>query len=86
MATTLRPDDLRHLLDSSLPDPRLVLVEGRLKVVTADDLDTEPYRGALLVVSRDELLVRTGGRPDLSDRELEQLAATLSVPVDELGG
>lgn len=81
----LAADDLRRLIDSDLPDASLVLVEGRLDVVKADDLDLDPYRGALLVVSREELLARSGGLP-VTDARLDQIAATVGSAVDNLGG
>jgi hypothetical protein len=82
---TVEVPDLRRLLDSDLPDASLVLVEGRLDVVQVDDLDADDYRGALLVVSREELLARAGGLPVTDDR-LEQIAATVGSAVDNLGG
>ncbi|QFZ17197.1 hypothetical protein [Saccharothrix syringae] len=82
---TVKGSDLRDLLASSLPDPTLVLVEGRVEVVQVDDLDTDAYRGALLLVSRQELLGR-GVREDSTDHELEQQAAAVSTAVNELGG
>jgi 2-polyprenyl-6-methoxyphenol hydroxylase-like FAD-dependent oxidoreductase len=60
---TIDAEDLRRLLASDLPDAVLALTEGRLDVVLADDLDADDYRGALLVLSREELLARSGGLP-----------------------
>jgi hypothetical protein len=76
---TVRGRDLRRLLDSDLPDPVLVLVEGRIEVVASAD------RQGLEVVTRDDFLRGAGGA-DLTDDELEQHAATLSATVDTLGG
>ncbi|MEU4740832.1 hypothetical protein AB0G02_10235 [Actinosynnema sp. NPDC023658] len=82
---TVKASDLRELLTSDLPDPNLVLVEGRLEVVQVDDLDTDPFRGAMLLVSRAELLSR-GVDENSSDDELERQAAAVSTAVNELGG
>ncbi|MCE6993566.1 hypothetical protein LZG04_01905 [Saccharothrix sp. S26] len=82
---TVKASDLRGLLTSDLPDPNLVLIEGRIEVVTVDDLDTDPFRGAMLLLSRTELLAR-GVDEDSSDDELERQAATISTAVNELGG
>jgi hypothetical protein len=82
---TVKARDLRALLTSDLPDPNLVLVEGRLEVVQVDDLDTDRFRGAMLLLSRDELLAR-GVDEESPDAELERQAATISTAVDELGG
>jgi hypothetical protein len=82
---TVKASDLRELLTSDLPDPNLVLIEGRLEVVQVDDLDTDRFRGAMLLVSRAELLAR-GVDETSSDDELERQAATVSTAVDELGG
>ncbi|MFE9746140.1 hypothetical protein ACFYOT_14630 [Saccharothrix saharensis] len=82
---TVKASDLRELLTSDLPDPNLVLVEGRIEVVQVDDLDTDDFRGAMLLLSRAELLAR-GVDEDSPDAELERQAATISTAVNELGG
>ncbi|GGP42983.1 hypothetical protein [Saccharothrix coeruleofusca] len=82
---TVAAEDLRKLLTSDLPDPTLVLVEGRVEVVKVDDLDTDALRGALLLTSRDELLAR-GVREDADDRQLQEHAAAISTVVDLQGG
>ncbi|MGM1057837.1 hypothetical protein [Saccharothrix sp. Mg75] len=82
---TVTATHLRELLASPLPDPTLVLVEGRVEVVQQDDLDTDPLRGALVLVSRTELLGR-GVEDGSSDRELEEQAAAITTAVTELGG
>ncbi|MFC6090704.1 hypothetical protein [Saccharothrix lopnurensis] len=82
---TVKGSDLRELLASSTPDPTLVLVEGGLHIVQVDDLDTDAYRGALLLVSRQELLAR-GVDENSPDEVLEQQAAAVSTAVDRLGG
>ncbi|WP_367131424.1 hypothetical protein [Saccharothrix sp. HUAS TT1] len=82
---TVEASDLRELLTSDLPDPNLVLVEGRLEVVKVDDLDTDDYRGAMLLLSRAELLAR-GVDETSTDDELERQAAAVSTAVNELGG
>ncbi len=82
---TVKASDLRELLTSDLPDPNLVLIEGRLEVVQVDDLDTDRFRGAMLLLSRAELLGR-GVDENSPDAELERQAATISTAVNELGG
>jgi hypothetical protein len=77
-------DAVRRLLAADA-DAVLVLVEGRVDVVTPAELDTEPYRGALQIITRDEL-VRGAGGEQLSERELEEQAAELDSAVSELGG
>jgi hypothetical protein len=81
---TVKARDLRELLGSDLPDPTLILIEGRLEIVPVDDLDTDPYRGALLLVSRTELLAR-GATETSTDDELEHQATTISTAVNDLG-
>ncbi|WP_197373123.1 hypothetical protein [Mycolicibacterium baixiangningiae] len=81
---TVSADDVRRLLGTD-GDAVLVLIEGRAEVVTAGQLGSSQYLGALEIISRDELLKRTGGT-DLGDRELEEQAAALNTAVDELGG
>lgn len=75
--------DVRNLLDGTA-DAVLVVVGGRAAVVGTDELGSRPYRGALQVISRAELVERSGD--ELSDRQLEEQAATLDTVVSELGG
>ncbi|MFD1145743.1 hypothetical protein [Saccharothrix hoggarensis] len=82
---TVKARDLRALLESDVADPNLVLIEGRLEVVPVDDLDTDRLRGAMLLVSRAELLGR-GVDEQSSDDDLERQAAAISTAVNELGG
>lgn len=78
-------DDLKRLLRSERPDATLVLVEGRYVVADREELATDALRGALPVVTRDELLERAGGQ-SITDHELDEVAATLSSAVDNRGG
>ena len=78
-------DDLRKLLRSESPDATLVLVEGRYVVADREELTTDALRGALSVVTREELLRSVGGEP-ATDRDLDQAAAVLSSAVDNRGG
>ncbi|SBS75534.1 conserved hypothetical protein [uncultured Mycobacterium sp.] len=77
-------DNVRRLLASGT-DAVLVLVEGRIDVVDPAALDTDEYRGALQVITRDEL-IEQAGREQLSDRELLEQAAALEMAVAEIGG
>ena len=78
-------DDVRQLLQGENEDSVLVMVEGRTAVVAQSEIDSPQYRGALQVISRDDLLQRIGGT-DLSDRVVEEQAAILDATVAELGG
>ncbi|GAB3220488.1 hypothetical protein [Mycolicibacterium hippocampi] len=80
---TISTDDVRRLLDAD-DDSVLVLIEGRVEVITGGEIDDEKHRGALEVISRAALLERTGGT-DLSDHELTEQAAALDTEVSELG-
>ncbi|MCG8922572.1 MULTISPECIES: hypothetical protein [Lentzea] len=77
--------DLKRLLGSTRPDAALVLVEGDYVVAGGEDLDGDALRGALTVVTKDDLVERVGAGP-VSDRALEEAAAALSSAVDNLGG
>lgn len=79
----ISPDDLRRLLRADEKDAILVLVEGRIEVIGAGKLASEPYRGALEIVSRDELIRRVGEAP--SDHELTEQAVALDTAITELG-
>jgi len=80
----ISPDDLRRLLGADEKDAVLVLVEGRIEVIGAGKLASEPYRGALEIVSRDDLVRRVGEEP--SDFDLTEQAVALDTAVTELGG
>lgn len=77
-------DNVRRLLASEM-DAVLVLVEGRIDVIDPAALDTDEYRGALQVITRDELIEQAGSE-ELSDRELLEQAVALDMAVAELGG
>jgi NADH dehydrogenase len=81
---TISAEQVRQLLDAD-GEATLVLIEGRAEVVTEGQLRSDDYQGALEVISRAELLKRTGGS-ELSDHELDEQAAVLNSAVDELGG
>ncbi|MDQ2586005.1 hypothetical protein [Saccharothrix yanglingensis] len=82
---TVTAAHLRELLASPLPDSALVLLEGRVEVVQQDDLDTDAYRGALVLVTKTELLDRGVG-DESTEAELEQQATAIQTAVTELGG
>jgi hypothetical protein len=81
---TISIDDVRRLLQSDEPDSVLVLVEGRTEVIGAGRLASEQYRGALEVISRDDLMKRLGDAP--SEHDVAEQAALLDTAVSELGG
>jgi hypothetical protein len=81
---TISIDDVRRLLRSDERDSVLVLVEGRTEVIGAGRLASEQYRGALEVVSRDDLVKRLGDAP--SEHDLAEQAALLDSAISELGG
>ncbi|MBB2992764.1 hypothetical protein FHR72_004268 [Mycolicibacterium iranicum] len=82
---TISADDVRKLLDAD-DQSALVLIEGRAEVITAEQKSSDDYRGAFEVISRDELLQRTGGETQLADTDLSAQAAALDTAVSELGG
>jgi len=77
-------DHLRALLDSSDAASILGLIEGRVEVIEGDQIGSDPYRGALTVISRGDLEERLGG--ETGDDELDAQAEALSTSVQELGG
>ncbi|MFD5830301.1 hypothetical protein [Lentzea sp. NPDC060358] len=78
-------EDLKTLLESTRPGATLVHVVGSYVVAGRDELATNALRGALPVVTRDELLERVGGWP-VTDEQLEEAAAVLASAVDNRGG
>lgn len=81
---TITSGDVRQLLESD-DDAVLVLIEGRAEVVRGNEVDEDAHRGALQVISRADLIERTGSA-ELSEHELEEQAGTLDATVSELGG
>lgn len=81
---TISSDDVRRLLQSDEPDSVLVLVEGRTEVIGAGQLASDQYRGALEVISRDDLAKRLGDAP--SEHDVAEQAALLDAVVSEMGG
>lgn len=82
---TIGAQDVRRLVTSDQQDPTLIVLEGAAHVVPATELDTDRYRGALVITSRESLLEQIAGQ-EPSDSELELLAANLNTEVDHLGG
>lgn len=78
-------DDVRRLLAAEDADAALVLIEGRVAVVTRAELDGPDYRGAMQILRRDDLLRQAGGAR-LSDDELARQAEDLNTAVRNLGG
>jgi hypothetical protein len=75
---------VRRLLLSNEPNSVLVLVAGRTEVITASQLASDQYRGALEVISRDDLTRRLGDAP--SEHDVAEQASLLDTAVNELGG
>jgi hypothetical protein len=77
-------DDVRALLASDEPGARLVLHEGRLRVLGERDLRSPDHAGAVEVAERDEL------REELPDEatpdDYERVAAGLDVTLSNQGG
>ncbi|MGZ8713259.1 MAG: hypothetical protein ACXWZX_08575, partial [Mycobacterium sp.] len=60
-----------------------VLVEGRIDVIGAGQLASTEYRGALEVVSREDLVKRLGEAP--SEHGVAEQAGVLDAAISELG-
>jgi hypothetical protein len=78
-------DVVKQLLQADDPEAVLVLIEGRAEVINQRDTGSPQYRGALQIISRDDLIKRTGGA-ELSEHDLAEQAALLDMTVSELGG
>ncbi|KAF4407221.1 MULTISPECIES: hypothetical protein [Streptomyces] len=80
----ITPAQITALLESEADDPILIVTSGTAVVVPAAALGTERYRGAMEVVSRQDLVSRLGtGTP--SRDGLEEIAARLDTTVAQLG-
>ncbi len=76
-------DDLRRLLAAEQKNATMVLVEGRIDVIGAGQLASPDYRGALEVVSREDLVKRLGEAP--SEHDVAEQAGVLDAAISELG-
>jgi bifunctional DNA-binding transcriptional regulator/antitoxin component of YhaV-PrlF toxin-antitoxin module len=82
---TISPDDVRRLVGASEPDAVLVLIEGRPEVIPAAAADSDEFRGALTIATREQLIERVGSA-ELSAHELTEQAASLDAMISNLGG
>ncbi|MEW2135651.1 hypothetical protein AB0892_03420 [Streptomyces sp. NPDC005409] len=75
---------VRALLDPSGEDHSLVLLEGRTEVVPSARLTSEPYSGAVEIVSgRDLAATLPSDTP--SEQDLDALASRLDTAITHLG-
>ncbi|CRZ16825.1 hypothetical protein [Mycolicibacterium neworleansense] len=81
---TISADDLRRLLATDISDAVLVLVQGHTDVVSATQLESDDYRGALRVISRADLISRAHGA-QMSEDQMAEEAAKLDSTVANLG-
>ncbi|MFE9773361.1 hypothetical protein ACFYOV_17090 [Streptomyces sp. NPDC005931] len=80
----ITPEHMEALLTSDADAPTLILVAGSGVVVPGSALDSDRYRGALEIISRDDLVDRLG-TDQPSRHELEEIAARLDATVTRLG-
>lgn len=76
-------DDLQRLLAAEQKNATMVLVEGRIDVIAAGQLASPDYRGALEVVSREDLVKRLGEAP--SEHDVAEQAGVLDAAISDLG-
>lgn len=78
-------EDVQELLQSMADDPTLVLLEGRVLVISASELGSGgPYNGALEIISRTDLIAQSGADTE-PDYDLDSLASRLDTLVTEWG-
>ncbi|MGV9245493.1 hypothetical protein [Streptomyces sp. NPDC003710] len=68
---------IRELLGAGDDRTALVLIEGRAEVVDATARTEEPYRGAIVLITKGELVNRLDAG-DSADADLRALAQTLN--------
>jgi hypothetical protein len=83
MVQTVQPQDVQGLLESSVLDPTLIMLDGAPRVVSASDLATDRYRGAMVVTTRQDLLDQFEGSR-ISDGDVERLTTKLNVEINPL--
>lgn len=80
---TISQEDVQRLASAEASDAVLVLLEGRTLVLSASDLDSAEYRGALPVAAKTDIVGQSG---PLSEQECRDLAARLDIEVSQRGG
>jgi hypothetical protein len=70
--TTVTADDIKVLAQENAPDPVLAVVDGRLEVVSSEELTGDD----LIVYTKNELVREYG--EDVTDLEAELAAADLT--------
>lgn len=80
----ITPDHVRTLLSAADGATTLALIEGRIEILSPDQLGTEHFAGALEVMSQADLTGRLGSRP--SDVEIVNEADALTAAVQQIGG
>lgn len=80
----ITPEQIKALLESGADEPTLVVVSGAAVVVPASALGTGRYRGAMEIISRQDLVAQLG--TDAASRhDLEEIAARLDAILTRLG-
>jgi hypothetical protein len=77
-------EQVKALLESDADEPILVVVSGSAAVVPASALATDRWRGALEIITREDLVAQLGTDAG-SGRDLEAIAARLDAAVTRLG-
>jgi hypothetical protein len=82
---TISSDDVRRLLAAPENDAVLVLITGRPEVMAAAAVDSDEFRGALTIATREQVIERVGSA-EPSEHELAEQAANLDSMISNLGG
>jgi len=80
----ITPEHVMALLESDADEPTLVVVSGAAAVVPASALATDECRGAIEVISREDLVAQLG-TDVASGHDLEAIAARLDADVTRVG-
>lgn len=83
MPNVITREHVQELLGSRNHDSTLVVLEGKVLVVPTAELGD--YRGAVEVISRNDLAAQLGSDVS-SEQDLDELAARLNTVVQQLGG
>ncbi|WP_128374375.1 hypothetical protein [Streptomyces cavernae] len=80
----ITPEHIEALLESDSDDPVLIVAAGSSVVVPASATATDRYRGAMEIISRQDLVDQLGTDAP-SRRDLEEIATRLDATVAQLG-
>lgn len=81
----IHTENILQLLDSAEVEPHLVLYEGKVTVISAEDIRAGRYPEAFQIISRDDLNAQFGGAERVR-QDAQKVADGLETQTTTIGG